>query len=98
MRVLIKEPGKPWEVSEVENTLDALQEAVGGYIETLTISTEPDSLVLIMDEEGRLNDKPYNMTIGGVDLVGTLLLCGKDGDEFTDVPDWVIRGLAYHKE
>lgn len=98
MRVLIKEPGKPWEVSEVENTLDALQKAVGGYIETMTFCTEPDTLVLIMDEEGRLNGKPYNMTIGGVDLVGTLLLCGKDGDEFTDVPDWVIRGLAYHKE
>lgn len=96
MKVLIKEPGKPWQTAEVENTLKALHSAVGGYIETLTIKP----LVLIMDEEGRLNDKPYNMTIGEVDLVGTLLLCGKDGDELTDVPDWVdwvARGLAYHK-
>ena len=96
MKVLIKEPGKPWVTAEVENTLEALQSAVGGYIETLTIAAD-EPLVLIMDEEGRLNDKPYNMTIGGVDLVGTLLLCGKDGDEFVDVPDWVARGLAYHK-
>ena len=97
MKVLIKEPGKPWQTAEVENALEALQGAVGGYIETLTINAGTEPLVLIMDEEGRLNDKPYNMTIGGVDLVGTLLLCGKDGDEFTDVPDWVARGLAYHK-
>ena len=97
MRVLIKEPGKPWEVSEVENTLDALQKAVGGYIETLTFCTEPDTLVLIMDEEGRLNGKPYNMTIHDVSFFGTLLLCGKDRDEFTDVPDWAVRGLKWHK-
>lgn len=98
MRVLIKEPGKPWVVALIPNTLEALQRAVGGYIETLTINAGTEPLVLIMDEEGRLEGKPYNMTISGVDLVGTLLLCGKDGDEFTDVPDWVIRGLAYHKE
>ena len=97
MRVLIKEPGGVWEVAEVENTLDALQKAVGGYIETLTICTEPDPLVLIMDEEGRLNDKPYNMTIGDVSLFGMLLLCGKDRDEFTDVPDWAVMGLKWHK-
>lgn len=97
MKILIKEPGKPWQIAEVENTLDALQKAVGGYIETLTFCTEPDTLVLIMDEEGRLNDKPYNMTICEVPLFGTLLLCGKNGDEFTDVPDWAARGLAYHK-
>lgn len=93
MKVLIKEPGKPWVTAEVENTLEALQSVVGGYIETLTINAGTEPLVLIMDEEGRLNDKPYNMTIGGVDLVGTLLLCAVDEDEFCNVPDWVVRVL-----
>lgn len=97
MKVLIKEPGKPWQTAEVENTLEALQGAVGGYIETLTFCTEPDTLVLIMDEEGWLKGKPYNMAICGARFFGTLLLCGKDEDEFTDIPDWVARGLAYHK-
>ena len=97
MRALIKEPGKPWETADVENTLDALQKAVSGYIETLTFCTEPDTLVLIMDEEGRLKGKEYNITVCGHDIVGTLLLCGKNGDEFTDVPDWAARGLAYHQ-
>ena len=97
MRVLIKEPGGAWEVADVENTLDALQEAVGGYIETLNINTDPEPLVLIMDEEGRLNDKEYNMSISEVPLFGTLLICGREKDEFTDVPDWVIRGLRWKR-
>lgn len=98
MRVLIKEPGDVWKTEDINNTLEGFQRAVGGYIETLTIITEPEPLVLIMDEEGRLNGKPYNMTIGDVSLFGTLLLCGKDRDEFTDVPDWAVRGLKWHKE
>lgn len=98
MRVLIKEPGGKWEVADVENTLDALQEAVGGYIETLTISTEPEPLVLIVDEEGRIKGKEPNLTIEGEEIVGTVVLCGIDGDEFAPVPDWAVRGLKWHKE
>ena len=30
IRVIFKEPGKPAEVREIPNTLEALQEAVGG--------------------------------------------------------------------
>lgn len=97
MRVLIKEPGGKWEVAEVENTLDALQKTVGGYIETLTISTEPEPLVLIVDEEGRIKGKEPNLTIEGEEIVGTVVLCGIDGDEFAPVPDWAVRGLKWHK-
>ena len=55
MRVLIKEPGKPWETAEVENTLDALQKAVGGCIETLPIvaTDTSEEAVMVMDEEGQ---------------------------------------------
>lgn len=99
MRVLIKEPGGSWEVAEVENTLEALQQAVGGYIETLPVVAvdSNEKAVMVMDEEGRLKGKEPNITICGHDIVGTVLLCGQDGDDFTDVPDWLVRGLAYHK-
>lgn len=98
MRVLIKDPGGKWEVAEVENTLDALQKAVGGHIETLTINTEPEPLILIVDEEGRIKGKEPNFTIEGEEIVGTVVLCGIDGDEFAPVPDWAVRGLKWHKE
>lgn len=100
MRVLIKEPGSMWEVAEVENTLDALQGAVDGYIETLPIvaTDSNEKAVMVMDEEGRLKGKERNITICGTDIVGTVLVCGQDGDEFTDAPDWLVRGLTYHKK
>ena len=100
MRVLIKEPGKPWQTAEVENTLKALQGAVGGYIETMPVvaTDSNEKAVMVMDEEGRLKGKELNIAICGVNIAGTVLLCGQDGDEFTDVPDWLVRGLTHHKK
>ena len=100
MKVLIKEPGKPWQTAEVDNTLEALQGAVGGYIETMPIvAMDSDGkAVMVMDEEGRLKGKEPNIAVCGVNIVGTVLLCGQDGDEFTDVPDWLVRGLTYHEK
>jgi hypothetical protein len=98
MRVLIKEPGDVWKTEDINNTIEGFQRAVGGYIETLTISTEPEPLILIVDEEGRIKGKEPNLTIEGEEIVGTVVLCGIDGDEFAPVPDWAVRGLKWHKE
>lgn len=94
MRVLIKDPGENWRVEDIHNTLEGFQQAVGGYIETLT----PESLhglVLIFDEEGRINGKAPNMTVEGEEIVGTVVLCGTDGDEFAPVPDWCVRAMTH---
>ena len=100
MRVLIKEPGKPWETAEVENTLEALQGAVGGYIETIPIVAmdSVEEAVMVMDEEGRLKGKERNITICGHDIVGTVIICGQDRSEFCDAPEWLVRGLTYHEK
>lgn len=85
MRALKKNPGEVWKVIEIENDLQALQEAVGGYIEAVTIA---EDCCILVDEEGRLKGLPYNTTICGYDLVGPALLVGVDGEDFTDVsPD-----------
>lgn len=39
MKIIIKEPGQRPRATEIENSLSALQQAVGGYIETLTQRT-----------------------------------------------------------
>ena len=82
--VIVKEPGKAPETREIGNTLAALQEIVGGYIETVTLATD---LVIICNEEGRLLGLPFNCRICGWDFVGTVILAGVQGDEFSDVPD-----------
>lgn len=38
MKAIIKEPGKKPRITEIENNLTALQEAVGGHIETVTLA------------------------------------------------------------
>lgn len=83
MKVARKKPREPWEFAEIENTLEALQAEVGGYIETLTIASDA---CLVLNEEGAINDMPFNFRIGNYQFFGTVLVCGVDGDEFTDTP------------
>lgn len=81
--VLIKEPGKKPRHVAISNTLENLQKTVGGYIEVVTIASD---CAVICDEEGRLKGKEHCCEIAGVDFVGTVILCGVDGEEFTDLP------------
>ena len=50
MRVLFKPVGQDAHPLEIPNTLHALQDLVGGYIETVTVRTDP-KVVLICNEE-----------------------------------------------
>ena len=84
MRVLRKRPGEGWEPIEVENELKPLQREVGGNLESFSFASD---VCILCDEEGRLKGKPYNTSCLGVDFVGTLLLVGVDGEEFTDLTE-----------
>lgn len=88
MKVLIKNPGEtPILGAEIANTLESLQQHVGGNIETVRLCKD---LTIICNEEGLLRGLPYNCTICGADFVGPIIICGVDGDEFCSVPvdDW----------
>lgn len=83
IKVLIKDPGKKPRSVYISNTLENLQKTVGGYIETVTLASD---LVIICNEEGRLKNLPYNCHICGVDFVGTIILCGIEGENLADIP------------
>lgn len=83
IRVIVKLPGEEARTETIENTLQAFQNAVGGYIETVTITGD---LVVICDEDGRLKGLPYNCSICGVDFVGPILGVGVKRDNFADAP------------
>lgn len=87
MTALLLEPGKDSRTIEIENTLEALQEAVGGYIETVTFATDA---CLIVNEEGLLLKLPTQKILGRT-FFGNALVVGVSGDEFTDVPEEAIR-------
>lgn len=84
MRVLRKNPGEPWEAIEVENGLKPLQDAVGGYLESVTFA---EDACILCDEEGRMKGEPYNTTVCGVPFVGTVLIVGVAGEAFTELTE-----------
>ncbi len=86
--IYIKRPDVAIEAIEVPNTLEALQELVGRYIETITMSKK---LTAIFNEEGVLLNLPFNMYLGGHWLRGPVLFVGVDGNEFTDAPFRSVR-------
>ena len=92
MKAIRKQPGCAPEIIEVENTLEALQQEVGGYIETVTIASDA---VVICNEEGVPLGMPYNCRFFGVDFVGTVLIVGTKGEEFCDVPAFFKRTVQH---
>lgn len=84
MRAMRKRPGEAWEPVEVENELNSLQRAVGGYLESFTFA---EDACILCDEEGRMKGKPYNTTVCGVPFVGTVLIVGVAGEDFADLTE-----------
>lgn len=83
MRVIRKMPGENYEMIEIANELSALQKEVGGFIECVPLTRHS---CIICNEEGLLYGLPYNVNIEGNVYVGTILIVGVDGEDFTDVP------------
>ncbi len=77
---------------DIENKLEAFQEAVDGYIETVTLV--PDEVVMIVNEEGLLRGlgiNPLATALYGSAIVGVAVVVGIDGEEFCDVPERYMR-------
>lgn len=85
-----KEPGKGWKVAEIENTLEALQQGVGGKLEAVTLASDA---CILCNEEGRLLGMPYNITICGVSFVGPLLIVWIAGEDFAGLTEQQVDRL-----
>lgn len=83
IRVIIKRPDELYgHVANISHSLENLQKTVGGYIETFHLT---EDVVVICNEEGKLENLPHNMNLHGEELVGTIIVCGIEGDELTDL-------------
>lgn len=84
IKVFMKEPSEEQgKLIVIPNTLEALQEIVGGYIEVFRAEKD---LLVICNEEGRINALPFNTRIAGEFFFGNIILCGIDGEDFDDIP------------
>ena len=71
---------KPYELPkeiEIDNTLEAKQKLVGGWIEQAFLPKD-DSVVLICNEEGKINGMKPNRDIGHDIIFGPFLIVGND--------------------
>ena len=97
IKVLLKEPGKPAVLKEIENTLKSAQAIVGGYIEILTINHDP-KIPLICNEEGKMDDLDDNFPLRGDFIVGTVFFArGDDEGDLASLEDGdleIIQGLT----
>ena len=95
MKAIIKEVGKEPKVIDIENTLKALQKAVGGYIETLNVG---NNVIMLCDEEGKLKEKPYNFAFSNKlsdVIVGDVLFTKLHGDDFTALDENDIETILH---
>ena len=79
IKVLIKDPGLPARFLTIPNDLKTLQGIVDGYIEIVAVDD-------ICNEEGRIRGMQPNITFGGHDFVGTIVMTGHQGEELTSFP------------
>ena len=95
MRILVVAPQQKPIVKEVEHTLTALQEVVGGPIQVLCPFREP--VVLVCNEEGKVFKLPMNRALRDEDgqmydvICGTFFLCGLSGDSFASLTEELIQ-------
>lgn len=95
IKVLYFKVGREPKVIEIENTLEAKQKLVGGYIEMECPPIHDDSAVVICNEEGKLLGLEPNIYLFTEEGIPYDVICGDcfivdaplDSDEFGSLSD-----------
>ncbi len=90
MRILIVEPERRPEIREIDDSLKAMQDIVGGLIQSIYLD---DSVALVCNDEGKLMNLPANRGLRDENgqmydiIFGAFFLCGvpPDSDHFTSL-------------
>ena len=83
---------------ELDNTLEAMQNFVGGLIECITLSDTGSAVTLVCNDEGKLLELPPNrMLWGGADyLAGSGFIAGTDSEG--NMTSLTAEEIAYYTE
>ena len=80
IQVLKVASGKAPEAITIPNTLEAMQQMVGGYIEVIPL----EDVCLVCNEEGKLMGLPGSRRLGDDIIAGTFFLAGNTPPEQID--------------
>ena len=97
INVLLIEPGKYPKQIEIEDTLEAMQETVGGYIEEYM--PFDDEVAIVCKEEGKMNGAELNRAIYSNDKEILDIIAGKffiayapiESEKFLSMPKELAR-------
>ena len=95
LKVLVVEPMEAPYVKEIEDDLKAMQEIVGGCIETVYPFDDP--VVLVCNDEGKLDGLPFNRALKDdhgetYDIIqGNFFIAGLGEEDFDSLPDDMIE-------
>ena len=97
INVLLIEPGKYPKQIEIEDTLEAMQETVGGYIEEYM--PFDDEVAIVCNEEGKMNGAELNRAIYSNDKEILDIIAGKffiayapiESEKFLSMPKELAR-------
>ena len=89
MKALLIDTDRKVREIEIENTLEALQAHVGGYIQTVYLN---NGLIALCNEDGKLEELPPVALLLSPDgsiaydaLCGPVVVCRAAGEELTDI-------------
>ena len=93
MRILVIEPEKKPKIQEIDGSLKSMQAVVGGLIQTICPVDFDKTVVLVCNDEGKINGLQVNRGLRDengqlYDIVcGTFFVCGapSDSDSFTSL-------------
>ena len=94
MKVLMCRVGEEARIEDIGEGLEAMQNAVDGYIQA--IYPYDELVAMVVNEEGKLMGLPYNRFLVNdngeiVDIIcGDFFICGIDDYDFTDIQDEYI--------
>lgn len=72
IQVAVKKPGLAIEFVHVANQLEVFQNLVGGYVEQVHLGRWSSGLVMLCNENGKIENLPPNFMMGDDCVVGTV--------------------------
>ena len=90
IKCIVKRPDEEYgHMTNISMKLENLQKTVGGNIEMVTLLSPDEDrcpVIAIVNEDGKNLGLEKNMKIPGDILVGTIIVCGVEGEDIGDIP------------
>lgn len=78
VKIILKKVGEEPQEMIIDNTLNAKQELVGGLIEVVPYNVDGEEMLIICNEEGKLQGLRANITLGFDYIAGDFFVIGDD--------------------